>query len=183
MQVLPAIVPTQVGCALALHADTSRLLVLERPSLLRAMRRMVGSESAAEDVAQSLWLKVQRIDDDLPIRSKRSFLFRLASNLATDHVRSESGRANVQMKAQAYLWAELEAPSPEQAAIAHDELARRGLHSRMPCHGFPSGLRAGRLALAGTPCRAHLARADAMAGGTRIMRADSHLHSAPQHAA
>ncbi len=102
----------------------SRLLLAERPSLIRLAQRIVGSAPAAEDVTQSLWLKVQRIADEPPILNKRAFLFRLASNLAIDHVRSESSRAGIQTKARAYLWAELERPSPEQAAIAQDELAR-----------------------------------------------------------
>jgi RNA polymerase sigma-70 factor (ECF subfamily) len=102
----------------------SRLLLAERPSLLRLAQRIVGSAPAAEDVAQSLWFKVQRIEDHPPITNKRAFLFRLASNLATDHVRSECSRANIEAKAQAYLRAEPESPSSEQAVIIRDELAR-----------------------------------------------------------
>lgn len=66
----------------------SRLLLAERPSLVRWLARIVGSEPAAEDVAQSLFLRLQKIDDDPPIVNKRSFLFRLASNLARDHLRA-----------------------------------------------------------------------------------------------
>lgn len=66
----------------------SRLLIAERPSLLRWAARIVGSEPAAEDVAQNLYIKVQTIEDHPPIVNKRSFLFRLASNLAVDHLRS-----------------------------------------------------------------------------------------------
>jgi len=70
----------------------TRLLIAERPSLLRRMVSIVGSEPAAEDVAQALWLKIQRVEDDPPIVNKRSFLFRLASNLAIDHLRLERRR-------------------------------------------------------------------------------------------
>ncbi|WP_231923353.1 RNA polymerase sigma factor [Sphingobium cloacae] len=65
------------------------MLIAERSSLVRRLARMLGSEPAAEDVAQSLYLKVQRIDDDPPILNKRAFLNRLATNLATDWLRAE----------------------------------------------------------------------------------------------
>lgn len=70
----------------------SRMLIAERPSLVRRLARMLGSEPAAEDVAQSLYLKVQRVEDDPPILNKRVFLNRLATNLATDWLRSEKRR-------------------------------------------------------------------------------------------
>lgn len=70
----------------------SRLLITERHSLLRRLVTIVGSEPAAEDVAQALWLRIQRIEDEPPIVNKRSFLFRLASNLAIDHLRAERRR-------------------------------------------------------------------------------------------
>ena len=68
----------------------SRLLLAERPSLLLLAQRIVGSLPAAEDVTQSLWFRVQRIEDDPPILNKRAYLFRLASNLATDRRRAEA---------------------------------------------------------------------------------------------
>lgn len=68
----------------------TRLLVRERPSLLRLAQRIVGSEPAAEDVTQSLWFRVQRIEDDPLILNKRAYLFRLAINLATDRRRAEA---------------------------------------------------------------------------------------------
>jgi RNA polymerase sigma-70 factor (ECF subfamily) len=37
-------------------------------------------EPAAEDVAQSLYLRALRVEDDPSIVNKRSFLFRLARN-------------------------------------------------------------------------------------------------------
>jgi RNA polymerase sigma-70 factor (ECF subfamily) len=41
-------------------------------------------------VTQSLWFRVQRIADDPPILNKRAYLFRLATNLATDRWRAEA---------------------------------------------------------------------------------------------
>lgn len=66
----------------------SSLLTAERKSLVRWVARIAG-DLAAEDIAQSLFLRVQKVSDDPPIVNKRSFLFRLARNLAVDHVRAE----------------------------------------------------------------------------------------------
>ncbi|MDX3911702.1 MAG: RNA polymerase sigma factor [Sphingobium sp.] len=67
----------------------SRMLLVERPSLLRLAQRIVGSAPAAEDVTQSLWFRVQRIEDDPPIVNKRAFLYRLTTNLAVDQLRAD----------------------------------------------------------------------------------------------
>jgi RNA polymerase sigma-70 factor (ECF subfamily) len=69
-------------------AALTRMLIAERPSLLRRLARIVGSDPFAEDVAQSLFLRVQAVRDHPPIVNMRSFLFRLASNLAIDHLRA-----------------------------------------------------------------------------------------------
>jgi RNA polymerase sigma factor (sigma-70 family) len=67
----------------------TRLLLRERPSLLRLAQRIVGDALAAEDVTQSLWFRVQRVEDNPPIVNKRAFLYRLAANLATDQARGD----------------------------------------------------------------------------------------------
>ncbi|PZR86803.1 MAG: hypothetical protein DI537_27790 [Stutzerimonas stutzeri] len=59
-----------------------RLLLNERPSLLRLAQRIVGTAPAAEDVTQSLWLRIQRVEDDPPIANKRAYLNKLATNLS-----------------------------------------------------------------------------------------------------
>lgn len=102
----------------------TRLLLTERPSLMRLVQRIVGSTEMAEDVTQTLWFQVQRVNDDPPIANRRAYLYRLTANLATDHVRADSSRTTIQAKAQAYLWDELDQPSPEQEIIARDELER-----------------------------------------------------------
>jgi RNA polymerase sigma-70 factor (ECF subfamily) len=61
---------------------------MERPSLLRLAERIVRDRPTAEDVTQSLWIRVQGIDDDPPIVNKRAYLFRLASNMAIDRAKA-----------------------------------------------------------------------------------------------
>lgn len=70
-------------------AALSRLLLLERSSLLRLIERILRNRSDAEDVTQSLWLRIQRIEDVPPIANKRAYLFRLATNLAFDRAKAE----------------------------------------------------------------------------------------------
>jgi RNA polymerase sigma factor (sigma-70 family) len=102
----------------------SRLLIAERPSLLRLIARITGNPAAAEDVAQSLWLRAQRIADDPPIVHQRAYLYRLATNLAIDHLKGEARRSDVEVEAQALLWGCDEALAAERVVIAHDTLAR-----------------------------------------------------------
>lgn len=67
----------------------TRLLLAERASLIRTAQNIVGSAAAAEDVAQSMWFRVQRVEDDPPILNKRAYLYRLAINLASDRRRAD----------------------------------------------------------------------------------------------
>ncbi|RJG55903.1 sigma-70 family RNA polymerase sigma factor [Sphingobium terrigena] len=67
----------------------THLLLAERSSLLRLSERILRDRPKAEDVTQSLWLRVQRIEDDPPIANKRAYLFRLATNLAVDRAKAD----------------------------------------------------------------------------------------------
>lgn len=100
------------------------LLVRERPSLLRLAERMLRDQTAAEDVTQSLWFRVQRVEDYPPILNKRAYLYRLATNLATDHARTvrrqndlfEAGAVLVDVRA--------DTPSAETGMIDRERLRR-----------------------------------------------------------
>lgn len=102
----------------------SRLLIAERQMLLRAVRRIVGSEPMAEDVAQSLWLKIQRIDDDPPIRNQRGFLYRLARNLALDQMRGEKVRGALFLGTDTPPDVAADAPSALATLLGQEDLAR-----------------------------------------------------------
>jgi RNA polymerase sigma factor (sigma-70 family) len=66
----------------------TQLLVIERASLLRLARRILGDAGLAEDITQTLWLRIQRIADPAAIKDKRAYLYRLALNLTSDQIRS-----------------------------------------------------------------------------------------------
>lgn len=102
----------------------TRLLLTERLSLVRLAQRIVGTAPAAEDVTQSLWFRIQRIGDDPPILNKRAYLYRLATNLAVDHVSNEARRATVHEEAQALLWGTDHALAADRVVIANEALRR-----------------------------------------------------------
>lgn len=102
----------------------SRLLVAERPSLLRLARRIVGSLPAAEDVTQSLWLRVQRVEDEPPIVNKRAFLYRLTTNLALDQVRADRRYGALIDTVDAPPEADDARPSAETSLIDRERLRR-----------------------------------------------------------
>jgi RNA polymerase sigma factor (sigma-70 family) len=102
----------------------TRLLMRERPSLLRLARRIVGDGPAAEDVTQSLWLRVQRIADDPPILHPRAFLYRLATNLATDRARAERRYDSLFDTAEAAPDVPHDTPSAERQLLDREQLDR-----------------------------------------------------------
>ncbi|WP_311267708.1 sigma-70 family RNA polymerase sigma factor [Sphingobium sp. WCS2017Hpa-17] len=102
----------------------THLLLTERRSLLRLAQRIVGSAPAAEDVTQSLWFRVQRIEDDPPIVNKRAFLYRLATNLATDHVRAAVRRDRLFESGELPLEAKADMPSAETRMVDRERLQR-----------------------------------------------------------
>ncbi|TBV08825.1 sigma-70 family RNA polymerase sigma factor [Stutzerimonas kirkiae] len=55
--------------------------------LLRFLARRLGDVECAADVAQDAYLRLARLQPDLPIDEPRAFVFRVAGNLAIDHLR------------------------------------------------------------------------------------------------
>ncbi|WP_312316828.1 sigma-70 family RNA polymerase sigma factor [Stenotrophomonas sp.] len=100
----------------------TELLIRERPALLRLVQRILGSDGSAEDVIQTVWFKARGVDSALSIDNPRAYLYRLASNLATDHGRERTRRAR--LLAEQHLWGPDEALSAEEQAMAQDELQR-----------------------------------------------------------
>lgn len=102
----------------------TRLLLAERPALVRLAQRIVGNFALAEEVTQSLWLRIQKIADDPPILNQRAYLYRLTTNLATDQLKGEKRRLDIQEEANALLWGADHALAAERAVIARDMLRR-----------------------------------------------------------
>lgn len=98
------------------------LLIRERPALLRLARSILGHDSGAEDVIQSVWFKARGVDSAQRIDNPRAYLYRLVANLATDHGREHTRRNR--LLAEHYLWGADEVLSTEEQVMAQDELQR-----------------------------------------------------------
>lgn len=68
------------------------LIAAERLTILRSAERITGNRADAEDVAQSLYLRVHSLEDEAAIRQPRAYLRRLVRNLSLDLLRSRRRR-------------------------------------------------------------------------------------------
>lgn len=64
-----------------------------RPTLVRFLAARAGSLSAAEDIAQELYLKLAARDRATAVENPNALLYRMALNLMLDHGRTESRSA------------------------------------------------------------------------------------------
>jgi RNA polymerase sigma factor (sigma-70 family) len=102
--------------------DLESVFVEARPDLERMLRRRTGSAPLAADLAQDVYLRLRRIAAPLPNRHEaRAYLFRIAANLATDHMRVNARRVEL-LSGVAVLFAGID-NSPENDAMTRDQMA------------------------------------------------------------
>lgn len=92
----------------------------QRPMLLRLLTARLGSRDEAEDALQDMWLRLDQASAQ-PIAQPAAFLYRMASNLATDRRIAaarrgarDAGWLGVQPGADEYA-------DPERAAVARGQ--------------------------------------------------------------
>jgi RNA polymerase sigma-70 factor (ECF subfamily) len=59
-------------------------------ALLRFLTARLGNEHDAQDALQDVYLHIDKIETSLEVRDPDAYLFRMAANLARDHVRSRN---------------------------------------------------------------------------------------------
>lgn len=96
------------------------IFLTQRPMLLRMLTARLGSRDEAEDALQDLWMRIDQAGDQ-PIAQPSAFLYRMASNLATDRRIAASRRG-----ARDAGWLDVqpgadEIPDPERASIARSQ--------------------------------------------------------------
>ena len=100
--------------------------------LVRFLARRLNCFATARDLTHDLYLKLR---DQAPaeIRHEKAYLFRMASNLAADHLRTASRRSALAMEAHELLWSGQDDVTPERAAAARQELeAMRRTFAALP---------------------------------------------------
>lgn len=76
--------------------DLERLFHEHQRDLLAMLRRMVGCQETAADLAQEAYIRLADVPSSHIIVSPRAFLFRTATNLALDHFRRQKFRGQRQ---------------------------------------------------------------------------------------
>lgn len=106
---------------MAWNAETlTELLVHQQPALRIFLVRCAGPD-AWEDLYQNLWIRIQRVTENPPIRDGKAFLFDLARKVALDHGRAEGRRRRLHVDIQYVLWGPDYGPPLDVAAISREE--------------------------------------------------------------
>lgn len=95
-----------------------------RPGLVRFLAQRLRCAALAEDLAQDVYLRLSRAADPKSIANPRTFLFRIAANLATNHGQQERRRAELRQEMGDILWTAVDERTPERQLLAGEELAR-----------------------------------------------------------
>lgn len=95
-----------------------------RPGLVRFLAQRLRCRVLAEDLAQDVYLRIGHAADPTGIANPRTFLFRIAANLATNHGQQERRRAELRQDMGDILWAATDERTPERELLAREELAR-----------------------------------------------------------
>jgi RNA polymerase sigma-70 factor (ECF subfamily) len=72
--------------------DAERLFTSSQPQLVRYLTRLVGNADAARDLTQDTFLRAARARVPEDEAAQRAWLFRIARNLALNHMRDRSRR-------------------------------------------------------------------------------------------
>lgn len=97
-----------------------------KDALRRFLLRRTGSSAAADDLIQDAWLKIARDSASgggRAIDNPQAYLFRVASNLATDLKRAESRRRLAPDEVDKLIERAAEEPGPERIAADRSEVA------------------------------------------------------------
>lgn len=102
-------------------AEISRLFKEHNRTLVLFLAARLKNEQTAREVAQEAYVKVLQLEQPGAISFLRSYLFRVAGNLAIDRLRQDQTRARHDRKDSFEDF--IEESMAERAALAQDELA------------------------------------------------------------
>lgn len=101
--------------------DLQAEFVESRREIESFIRRRVNCPQIAADLASDMYVRLHRVDPVINGRADaRSYLFRMAANIATDYARVERRRAEI-LHESADMFERID-QGPEPAALAQDEM-------------------------------------------------------------
>lgn len=106
------------------HALASlRRQFLERYDDLKArLTKRLGSNDLADDAMQDTWLRLAHAESIAAVERPRSYLFRMALNVAIDRRRTELRRPTSVVEIERLLEIADDMPTPERIVLARSEL-------------------------------------------------------------
>ena len=81
-----------------------RAFIEHERELIGFLTARLGCRSLASDIAQDLYLKLNRSSHEAAVRNNRAYLFSMAANLATDHLRVERWRTELKAQHDGVAW-------------------------------------------------------------------------------
>jgi RNA polymerase sigma factor (sigma-70 family) len=90
--------------------------------LHRFFTARVRCAATAEDLVQETYLRLQRIEQPHLIENLRTYMFRIAANLATDHLRTQGRRSELFDQQADFSLIEDPHSTPERIYLAKEEL-------------------------------------------------------------
>ncbi|HEX7857237.1 MAG TPA: RNA polymerase sigma factor [Sphingobium sp.] len=105
------------------ESGLTALLLAQRPALLRLLAARLGSPDEAEDVLQDMWFRLERVPSG-PIADPVAYLFRMATNLASDRRLSTARREKRDDAWKDSMPGDNDYPDSERQLMAADELRR-----------------------------------------------------------
>ena len=100
-----------------------RAFIEHERELIGFLTARLGCRSLASDIAQDLYLKLNRSSHEAAVRNNRAYLFSMAANLATDHLRVERRRTELKAQHDGVAWRGTDELTPERHAFGRAELA------------------------------------------------------------
>ncbi|HET7369272.1 MAG TPA: RNA polymerase sigma factor [Gammaproteobacteria bacterium] len=112
-----------VPASTARGAHMRRLFEQHNRELVRFLTVKLHSEAEARDVAQEAYVRLLKLDEPDAVSFLRAYLFRVATNIAVDHLRRRAVRER--NRPQEYVLFEqlLTRPGPERSALGKQHVA------------------------------------------------------------
>ncbi|BCA56618.1 putative RNA polymerase sigma factor FecI [Nitrospira sp. KM1] len=105
-----------------MHSDILQVFQACAADLRRFFTGRVRCEQTAADLTQEIYLRLTRLEQPHLIADLRTYLFRIAANLATDHERARQRRAALVNEEADWQSVPDHGASPETALLAKEEL-------------------------------------------------------------